>query len=71
MEHCDSFECISTDFVPDFATILSWHVYSQKNRDKVRQDEAQAEDEQAKIDERAVAAVNGLFIVVLVPGAAI
>ncbi|GJJ74497.1 hypothetical protein EMPS_06855 [Entomortierella parvispora] len=34
----------------------SWHVYNQKNRDKVRQDEAHAEAEQAKIDERAIAA---------------
>ncbi|KAF9959029.1 hypothetical protein BGZ70_008992 [Mortierella alpina] len=34
----------------------SWHVYSQKNRDKVRRDEAKAEDEQKQIQDRSIAA---------------
>ncbi|KAG0011301.1 hypothetical protein BGZ81_002250, partial [Podila clonocystis] len=34
----------------------SWHVYSQKNRDKVRKDEANAEAEQKKVEDRAIAA---------------
>ncbi|KAG0213432.1 hypothetical protein BGX28_004488 [Mortierella sp. GBA30] len=34
----------------------SWHVYSQKNRDKVRRDEAKAEEEQRQTQERAIAA---------------
>ncbi|KAG0038386.1 hypothetical protein BGZ82_000344 [Podila clonocystis] len=34
----------------------SWHVYNQKNRDKVRKDEANAEAEQKKVEDRAIAA---------------
>ncbi|KAG9321001.1 hypothetical protein KVV02_003979 [Mortierella alpina] len=34
----------------------SWHVYSQKNRDKVRRDEAKAEDEQRQVQDRSIAA---------------
>ncbi|KAF9565478.1 hypothetical protein EC968_004154 [Mortierella alpina] len=34
----------------------SWHVYSQKNRDKVRRDEAKAEEEQKQIQDRSIAA---------------
>ncbi|KAI8599419.1 hypothetical protein EDD21DRAFT_433197 [Dissophora ornata] len=34
----------------------SWHVYNQKNRDKVRRDEAKAEEEEKQTNDRAIAA---------------
>lgn len=38
--------------------IHSWHVYSQKNQDRVRRDEAKAEAEENQTQERAIAAVR-------------
>ncbi|KAF9903248.1 Leukocyte receptor cluster member 1 [Linnemannia zychae] len=34
----------------------SWHVYNQKNQDRVKKDEAKAEAEEKQIQERAIAA---------------